>query len=1299
METPSNFYVPRESIRLHVYPQQFNTFTKIPSYFGIEKINKNLFPSKVLGDYKFQLVNKDFKWQMTQLAALILTLHDQPVSTAEDFAKLKKWESQLHEWSNFIESSGLIETEKKEVKKIIKEASSVLQKTMDFANELEIYTNNVDSLYQDMQSVSDHFGIFEEKNPFNIVTDLKKCFKSLNNLETKCHHSSEQIIKIFNKDRVLVLDLVDMWEDSLKDQMQEEWELTKFWNTSSPGDKVKIYRQIEAYYNESKKLKEQLLNCSSGHQDIDQVLQNSIYYVEKEHIKIENWLNENKIQCKTLKYGNKDWKKLVQSRPTSKPGFISNTITQLTNPEKWSDSTKQTVHNVFVGLMLSQQVFDIYHNLSRVPQKSQADALQKEVLDAVPPTTKEAISKERAILGLLLSDKYSVIYENPAVIPALTKNNPNLILAAEQAIQQFGSIPPNSQSSAQYSNAYVLRRMVNESPIASPFQHRSFGEWYHLFAESENEVNAIKPEPLPLPDYLGNNTNLSAPTLTSTISSYLKPFFSIMAKETESVKEILKGGYQSLQETQRDILNTSNHLFSIPNNDEVLELQETLKSLYSSISNTANNTPHPESSLLSIALWMQEVEDKKFAAQVIEKNFTQLAKDHSQKSTLTANESLTSSPLEEKASQVAANTPVDSKDQTASLQSAEEIKHYITSSSQIVLTKKMLEKIIPQGFLELINQNQPGSVIAWNADPQFDPEILPELLKAFKEKRVKSIETEGKSHEKLTYSSRFERDLHMESQDIHKAKIISQAFKESFTHLPKEDQKRIAKVLVTYVDFIGVRKENIFKIMTKEKTVKQLFESDENKQVLDNFLNKISTKMEVIVNNHIVKSDPKMDNEMIVITTTASGGAHLSIASVINENLSKRQIPHVVINEQELVKEDNLKYFVGIARKDVYNKVSQQSQQMTYGKQLKLLDDNLSEFVPDQFMDSFRTAIGNSSLLVSTSHHPENVRAVAENNQRVCFQICDFGTIPSKLIKLAQTVTTFDLSGIEFFVPSSTNVLELGENRFLAPKSNVKFPSIDRKVSEDTEYEELLKNYQKFAKVMKYPVHDSFKNPMSKEDIKLLKKEQGLREEANLWVLTMGSQGVGNILKHYIKQIVEGAAADATRNELEDLDIVLLCGANKSLTKELEAFSNEVIKDICNGDETLHSKLHQKLKFNFKSKVSLDVVARLGKASQAFLSKPGGGTTAEAIAGNFPMIVHKEEKHTWEFGNIAELVQSGATEMKEGDNFYDKAKSANRLQSLNPGLDDPYPNENIDYAIDVLWRIEVLRKKGLPINQ
>lgn len=612
---------------------------------------------------------------------------------------------------------------------------------------------------------------------------------------------------------------------------------------------------------------------------------------------------------------------------------------------------------------------------------------------------------------------------------------------------------------------------------------------------------------------------------------------------------------------------------------------------------------------------------------------------------------------------------------------------WLDEKKDITISQDLFRLLFPQDFQKtVIAEKKASSTDVWNSDKEFNPKILESLLRAFEEGRISSIvDRNGQEFTRIEYKNSLEKELHATCLDLEKTQIISKAFTKHFSHLKPSEKEVLSRHIVEYVDYIGIRQGNARKIFEKSKATKAIVQ--ENSESWNHFLEDISVGMTEVVNKALQgsKKDDSILPSTIVITTTSSGGAHLSISRVIDEDLSRRDIPHVLVNESDLVEEDNLSKFTGIPRRDVFNKIGQQSAQMKYAKELKILDDKLSQFVPDQYMTEFRKSIGNSEFVVSTSHHGENVRVVAENAERICFQVCDYGEVSSKLARVAETVTKFNLEGISFFMPSERSTLQFtGEE-----ESTVLDPSTSPKANDSLD--EYRENYDKFAQVLRYPVHQEFRKKLSETELFQVKaslsEKYGFRMNAKTWAMSMGNQGSERLLKKYARQTIKGVIEDVKNGTSKGhLDVAVFCGNNKKLLEEMNTFCKDTMLKYCEGDQSLFEEVNTQLKFIPMPKLALEEVAAIGKISSAFLSKPGGGTSAEALIGNFPMIIREEKSHFWERGNVAELEMAGAKKInkKEGKTFYKLAWEATQARAPNPMEDE---KDSVEYTIEMLWRL------------
>lgn len=680
----------------------------------------------------------------------------------------------------------------------------------------------------------------------------------------------------------------------------------------------------------------------------------------------------------------------------------------------------------------------------------------------------------------------------------------------------------------------------------------------------------------------------------------------------------------------------------------------------------------------------------------------------------------------------------------------------IIGTSSKRLSQSRLSRLIPE---PLKAKDAKGAPEMWE---EVDEKELDEIIALLSSGACESIETrDGQYVTKIRFNSEFEHDLYKHSYDLKKAKIIAEAFDACLvgSKLNQVDVNNLKEVLVKHIDFIGVNNGNIRKIIRGHEDLLSMIKNKEKMEAIDRFLSEVSAKMDKMLN----EIPPKLKENQIAILTTSSGGAHISLSKVLDKSLNEAKEGVLerdeeggkraaVVNESDLYRDDALYKCIGISRADVFNKVSQQSGKMDYGKKLKRLDDLLNMYIPNNKPDQMRAELGHASLVVSVSHHPEEVTAIAERAKRVCFQVCDYGELPDKFDEIVETVTKYGLDGIVFCAPSSRSVftqipgvsLQPGTIEGLRKKEDVRvvLPTqsavgLDENVaSGDMEVdsaasksgsdlldgsflgsfkkniddkkkaaqEKYQKEYQHFVRTHRYPVSKNYlmEKRALESQMSDLRKELGIREGARLWTMTMGSQGIGGLLYHYIDDVIDGVFNDLKEGkQVAPLDVAILCGRNTALVDKLTSYAKEKIEkrnkelqQLQQNQKTKKIDIGNILVFKPLGFIEPEKCAILCKASEAFLSKPGGGTSAEMLLGEVPMYIHEDKKHKWERGNIEELKFKGnrVVSGEHSTGFYRTV------------MDDPVEivsekdeeTRCVDYTVNVMWNIEQARRKLEP---
>ncbi|MBS0649370.1 MAG: hypothetical protein JSS10_09135 [Verrucomicrobia bacterium] len=487
---------------------------------------------------------------------------------------------------------------------------------------------------------------------------------------------------------------------------------------------------------------------------------------------------------------------------------------------------------------------------------------------------------------------------------------------------------------------------------------------------------------------------------------------------------------------------------------------------------------------------------------------------------------------------------------------------------------------------------------------------------------VEQIDIDNRRYTKLTGSHL---DFYQKCEDLEKSKFLHEAFETAKNTCKSSGDlaKAMRKRLIKYSDYLGNNQELVKNILLGKQSLKP-----QEKQFLEVFCQELIKK-------YPTKPTRVSNSPCLVIGTSSSGGAHRSISNAILERLSGKieglkhtdtlAIKTSSLNDRIIIKivdetaltdneQDPLKMCTGIAYSRCYSEIEQQLNSPSYNKKLRALAKKLALFIPYPHAEEIKKVLAGTKYFVSTSHHDYNVRLLSEGVMELNFQICDFGSISPKLQEIAATTSKYGLSCIKFFAPS--------ENTFLDYKS--------RKRPKKITSQELQQ--KKIVAAIGYPVKLAFTRPdLQQEAQKQKEKLWACRKEAGKVFIMMGAQGVGNIANDYIDNILK-------KNTNIPMSVLVGCGNNKQMQDE--------IKKIADQNKKQHLQI-QSIGFS-------EDIPYIGCLADVFMTKPGGGTIAEAIYAGFPLFIHKNQNAPWEFGNIDEATTNAKIgQVINSEQFYE----------------------------------------------
>lgn len=606
------------------------------------------------------------------------------------------------------------------------------------------------------------------------------------------------------------------------------------------------------------------------------------------------------------------------------------------------------------------------------------------------------------------------------------------------------------------------------------------------------------------------------------------------------------------------------------------------------------------------------------------------------------------------------------------------LQQALAKNTNIVLTQDVFSRLLPSP--EQFKSADPHAV--WRG---FDDTLLDSVLAAFKSGRIeKIIDRKGVGIDKIEMSILCNA-LYRKSEDLDKSKVAEMCFKKVFdSPIGKSNgqvyQKQAAQFVEDHMDQISSNCSNARKIIRTQLHQAQL--SPELADQLNCFMDEMEREMPAVLRN--IKAEmSKRAFELgqpctardIAITTCSAGGAHKSIAKDLESQLKERGLNAAQINETDLYLNDSLSKTIGLAFGSIYNEIIQKRNNPKYGEKLRQLFIYLNDFIPDDRANILRYKVGDAQRVISTNHYGHNQRLASENSDPrkmtdVSWIICDFGRFTTRLDTSIKKMMDNDLDGYSFFVPDPSMILHLGQspeqNLLLATgtgESENVFAKILQLLKHADEVSpgittgagislkkegsfqkgELLQELNRMIVQSAYPIDDSFSALPTREGIKNTKATFNIPTEAKLVTVAMGAQGLGGEIESCVTQFVNDAAktmAYSPGHALPRVHILALCGQNELL---MQSVANSYQRDLDGiPDEDIRRSVMNAVTVQSQGWVSAGKpMAELMKASDLFVTKPGGRTVAELERTQTPTLLKVIPSHFWEFGNVAFMQSQG----------------------------------------------------------
>lgn len=424
-------------------------------------------------------INERFKWNTAQIGSLFKAIAKSGgVVTEQDAASIEKIRTELQDVENQLEGQ---DAAIQQIHRATKELDrlDVLRQSLPHFLEIERL------LDEEILDVTSH-----EQSPLCGFVSARKCLEHYETLSRDISYD-HPLAPFLEQIKKGMIECMEEWGEDLVDRAKDELERFKALLITNPKDETgsQLLASLSHQLWQAKKDLEQLSTAARtlGLTEVER----SICDATKELAKVYDSIPSKaaKQTASYPAYGSSQWQELLSTCPASKKSWVE----RLLKPQDWSDSTKDTVFRLMAVAQLMNQGIGLYRELT-TDHRALADALQRDVMEAVPEDVQQHINREVSVLERLLVDKYSAI--SGSSLQTLTKKYPEIRPTLEHIIKEHGSKQPTVDEIRTLCQAYRLQRFIQESPKANPTKQM---QW-QASSPSEKppkEIKLLSGEPLP----------------------------------------------------------------------------------------------------------------------------------------------------------------------------------------------------------------------------------------------------------------------------------------------------------------------------------------------------------------------------------------------------------------------------------------------------------------------------------------------------------------------------------------------------------------------------------------------------------------------------------------------------------------------------------------------------------------------------------------------------------------------------------------------------------------------------------
>lgn len=516
----------------------------------------------------------------------------------------------------------------------------------------------------------------------------------------------------------------------------------------------------------------------------------------------------------------------------------------------------------------------------------------------------------------------------------------------------------------------------------------------------------------------------------------------------------------------------------------------------------------------------------------------------------------------------------------------------------------------------------------------------------------------------MQYASQFHRDLFLEVKDIERAKIVWKAYNEHLALLPLSVKQRegIEWWILTYNRFFIASENGVEKsIVDYEKKLSLygsfsvfhgdgVFASD-----FKAFMNDVLVGYHGLIKNNTPPSPTKIKS--IAVISGPYGGGHIATANALKNALEKKY--NIELIDECEYSENAIKIATNNTYNwcTIYNVVEMKEGNWKKASILYHLNWLLMHYIAPDIRGELRRKLDNEDvdLLISAIHHINDVTSVAYAlTKPVLISITDYGFPKAQwwdMDHVSPDLTRYLIpeEGRNLFremmikyhdhprrwnarVPTS-RVHYLYQNMFAS--AGPQLPKLTEQMLQDLDIFEILG----------FPVNSDITYARNKEDIDSAKKALYFNLDENRKIVTIGFGASADVKR--VSALLEQVIRLQSLFEF-NVQLGLITGGNSVLKSTLEKLLESNKIPIIREEADLKRVYLDKLVARVFDRLDAASMGNLYRASDVFISKAGGSTTAELLASS-TYYLRGFAIASWEYENALKLEAVGLS-VKDTDN-------------------------------------------------